>query len=179
MPQFCASRAARSPHAPTGLGVHADRPCAPSPTPRLSMRSATLPGGSITRPASAHPGRALRAGEDACTCGPYQHAGCLLWCGGSGDESAGPQWYSTFEGYTDDYPIRGWYPGRDLPNRAFHAAESNRVWVTDFAYVRTWAGWAYAVFIIDVFSRKIVAWHADEQGRHRGDHSAANGIVAT
>jgi len=48
----------------------------------------------------------------------------------------------------------------DLLNRTFCAAEPNRVWVTDFTYVRTWSGWVYVVFIIDVFSRKIVAWHA-------------------
>lgn len=48
----------------------------------------------------------------------------------------------------------------DLLNRQFRADEPNRVWVTDFTYVRTWAGWVYVVFIIDVFSRRIVAWHA-------------------
>ena len=29
----------------------------------------------------------------------------------------------------------------------------------DFTYVRTWAGFAYAAFIVDVFAQKIVAWH--------------------
>ncbi|WP_256933066.1 IS3 family transposase, partial [Rhodococcus sp. MH15] len=48
----------------------------------------------------------------------------------------------------------------DLLNRQFQAEEPNRVWVTDFTYVRTWAGWVYVMFIIDVFSRRIVAWHA-------------------
>ncbi|AMY20363.1 IS3 family transposase [Rhodococcus kroppenstedtii] len=48
----------------------------------------------------------------------------------------------------------------DLVNRHFRADEPNRVWVTDFTYVRTWAGWVYVVFIVDVFSRRIVAWHA-------------------
>ncbi|AWO82264.1 hypothetical protein DLJ61_00665 [Gordonia terrae] len=48
----------------------------------------------------------------------------------------------------------------DLVNRQFSAVEPNRVWVTDFTYCRTWAGWVYVVFIIDVFSRRIVAWHA-------------------
>ncbi|ATD69651.1 IS3 family transposase [Gordonia sp. 1D] len=48
----------------------------------------------------------------------------------------------------------------DLVNRQFSAAEPNRVWVTDFTYCRTWAGWVYVVFIIDVFSRRIVAWYA-------------------
>ena len=27
-------------------------------------------------------------------------------------------------------------------------------------YVRTWAGWVYVAFILDVFSQRIVAWHA-------------------
>jgi len=27
-------------------------------------------------------------------------------------------------------------------------------------YVRTWAGWVYVAFIVDVFSQRIVAWHA-------------------
>ena len=30
----------------------------------------------------------------------------------------------------------------------------------DFTYVRTWAGWAYVAFILDVYSQRIVAWHA-------------------
>ncbi|MBB2891558.1 transposase InsO family protein [Flexivirga oryzae] len=34
------------------------------------------------------------------------------------------------------------------------------MWVTDFTYVRTWAGWTYVAFIVDVFSQRIVAWHA-------------------
>jgi putative transposase len=36
----------------------------------------------------------------------------------------------------------------------------DRVWVTDFTYVRCWAGWVYVAFILDVFSQRIVAWHA-------------------
>ncbi len=30
----------------------------------------------------------------------------------------------------------------------------------DFTYVRTWAGFSYVAFIVDVFAQKIVAWHA-------------------
>ena len=48
----------------------------------------------------------------------------------------------------------------DLLNRDFTAAAPNRVWVTDFTYVRCWAGWVYVAFILDVFSQRIVAWHA-------------------
>jgi transposase InsO family protein len=47
-----------------------------------------------------------------------------------------------------------------LLNRDFTAPAPNRVWVTDFTYVRCWAGWVYVAFILDVFSQRIVAWHA-------------------
>lgn len=48
----------------------------------------------------------------------------------------------------------------DLLNRDFTATAPNRVWVTDFTYVRTWAGISYVAFIVDVYAHKIVAWHA-------------------
>ena len=47
---------------------------------------------------------------------------------------------------------------RDLVERDFTAGESNRLWVGDFTYVRSWEGVSYFAFIIDVFSRKIVGW---------------------
>ena len=48
----------------------------------------------------------------------------------------------------------------DLVNRAFTATAPNQLWVADFTYVRTWAGFTYVAFVIDVFSRKIVGWKA-------------------
>jgi putative transposase len=48
----------------------------------------------------------------------------------------------------------------DLLNRNFTAAAPNLVWVTDFTYVRTWNGFVYVAFIVDVFAQRIVAWHA-------------------
>ncbi len=48
----------------------------------------------------------------------------------------------------------------DLLNRDFTAAAPNRTWVTDFTYCRTWAGFVYVAFIVDVFAQRIVAWHA-------------------
>ena len=47
----------------------------------------------------------------------------------------------------------------DLLERDFTAPAPNRVWVTDFTYVRTWAGFVYVAFIVDVFAQRIVAWH--------------------
>jgi putative transposase len=46
----------------------------------------------------------------------------------------------------------------DLVDRQFSAPVPNRLWVADLTYVKTHAGWVYAAFIIDVFSRMIVGW---------------------
>jgi putative transposase len=48
----------------------------------------------------------------------------------------------------------------DLLNRDFTSPAPNRVWITDFTYCRTWAGFVYVAFIVDVFAQRIVAWHA-------------------
>ncbi len=48
----------------------------------------------------------------------------------------------------------------DLLNRDFTAPRPDPTWVMDFTYVRTWAGFVYVAFILDVFSQRIVAWHA-------------------
>ncbi|RJN31785.1 hypothetical protein D3250_06575 [Nesterenkonia natronophila] len=47
----------------------------------------------------------------------------------------------------------------DLLNRDFTADAPNRVWVADFTYVRTWAGWYYVAFIVDVFAQQIFGWN--------------------
>ncbi|MEC5181529.1 putative transposase [Arthrobacter sp. CG_A4] len=46
----------------------------------------------------------------------------------------------------------------DLLERRFTAKAPNRFWVADISYVRTFAGWVYAAFVIDVFSRRVVGW---------------------
>src|SRR4051794_5461497 len=46
----------------------------------------------------------------------------------------------------------------DLVCRDFTATAPNQLWVTDLTYVPTWAGVAYACFIVDAFSRMIVGW---------------------
>ncbi len=37
----------------------------------------------------------------------------------------------------------------DLVNRDFTPLTPNRLWVADFTYVSTWAGWVYVAFVID------------------------------
>jgi putative transposase len=46
----------------------------------------------------------------------------------------------------------------DLVQRKFVADAPNQLWVADLTYVRTHAGWVYAAFILDVFSRLVVGW---------------------
>ncbi len=47
---------------------------------------------------------------------------------------------------------------RDLVQRDFSAVCPNEKWVCDITYVRTWQGFCYLAFILDVFSRMIVGW---------------------
>lgn len=48
----------------------------------------------------------------------------------------------------------------DLLDRDFTSDRPDRVWVADFTYVRTWVGFTYVAFIVDVFAQRIVAWNA-------------------
>ena len=48
----------------------------------------------------------------------------------------------------------------DLLNRDFTAPKPNRSWAMDFTYVRTRAGWVYVALVVDVFSLRIIGWHA-------------------
>ena len=64
------------------------------------------------------------------------------------------------EGVRTTIPAKDGHRAGDLLDRNFTAAAANLVWVTDFTYVRTWAGFVYVAFIVDVFAQRIVAWHA-------------------
>jgi len=64
------------------------------------------------------------------------------------------------KGTATTIPAKDGIRAGDLLNRQFTAAEPNRVWVTDFTYVRTWAGFTYVAFSVDVFAQRVVAWHA-------------------
>lgn len=46
----------------------------------------------------------------------------------------------------------------DLVNREFTAQRPNQLWGADITYVATWSGFVYVVFVIDVFTRKLVGW---------------------
>jgi putative transposase len=46
----------------------------------------------------------------------------------------------------------------DRAHRDFTAPAPNRLWLVDFTYLDTAAGKAFAAFVLDVFSRRIVGW---------------------
>jgi transposase InsO family protein len=46
----------------------------------------------------------------------------------------------------------------DHVNRQFKAEHPNALWLADFTYVATWAGFVYVAFVIDAYARRIVGW---------------------
>jgi transposase InsO family protein len=74
-------------------------------------------------------------------------------------------------------------------NREFQAPRPNALWVSDFTYVATWAGFAYVAFVIDAYARRIVGWrvsrtaHASfvldalEQALHERRPAQGGGLV--
>lgn len=57
-------------------------------------------------------------------------------------------------------PARNGHRAGDLLDRDFTAPAPNTRWVADFTYCRTWAGFVYVAFVVDVFAQRIVGWHA-------------------
>jgi len=53
----------------------------------------------------------------------------------------------------------------DLVDRDFTASGPDQLWVADMTYVRTWSGWAYVAFVLDVYSRMIVGWQVADHMR--------------
>jgi putative transposase len=51
----------------------------------------------------------------------------------------------------------------DKVNREFRVSRPNALWVVDFTYVHTWAGFVYVAFVIDAFARRIVGWKVSAQ----------------
>jgi transposase InsO family protein len=78
---------------------------------------------------------------------------------------------------------------QDKVNREFKVTRPNALWVVDFTYVHTWAGFVYVAFVIDAFARRIVGWKVStsatagfvldalEQAIHARRPSAADGLI--
>jgi putative transposase len=82
----------------------------------------------------------------------------------------------------------------DLVKRGWHGpTQTDQLWVADFSYVWTLAGFCYVAFVVDVFSRRILGWRVSTskeaplvidafrqalQVRHRGEATwTATGLV--
>ena len=77
----------------------------------------------------------------------------------------------------------------DRVNRQFHAQRPNALWLSDFTYVATWAGYVYVAFVIDAFARRIVGWRVSrsmqagfvldalEQALHARRPAQGNGLI--
>lgn len=64
-------------------------------------------------------------------------------------------------GYKRHPGFKGGKTSHVAPNileRQFEVDEPNKVWVTDFTYVRTHEGWLYLTIVLDLFSRQIIGW---------------------
>ena len=53
----------------------------------------------------------------------------------------------------------------DLVERVFSATAPDHLWVADLTYVWTRAGFCYAAFVIDAFSRRILGWRVSSSLR--------------
>jgi transposase InsO family protein len=96
-----------------------------------------------------------RAGVDVARCRVER----LMRAMGLAGAVRGRAWVTT----TQSQPALG--RPRDLVDRAFQATRPNQLWVSDFTYVATWAGFVYAAFVIDVFARRIVGWRVSSSLR--------------
>ena len=48
-------------------------------------------------------------------------------------------------------------------NRQFAVAQPNRVWAGDITYVWTAEGWLYLAVVLDLYSRRVIAWGMDNR----------------
>jgi transposase InsO family protein len=58
----------------------------------------------------------------------------------------------------DDQQSQGPVPAGQGEPRIPCESRPNALWVVDFTYVHTWAGFVYVAFVIDAYARRIVGW---------------------
>lgn len=56
---------------------------------------------------------------------------------------------------------------RNILQQNFNPQEPNRVWASDITYVRTEKGFNYVCVVLDLFSRKVIAWRASNKADAR------------
>src|SRR5437879_11998767 len=56
-------------------------------------------------------------------------------------------------------------PADNVLDRCFEADRPDRKWAADITYIPTGEGWLYLAMVLDLCSRKVVGWAADDHLR--------------
>ena len=166
----CASRAARSPHGPTGLDAARPSGRRPHRHRRPGHRRGPGPGLDHRRRTAARrmTPEGLYGRRKMTTLVQRERLPEASAGASTGRCGARPDRDPRDKGIRTTIPAKDGKRAGDLLDRDFTAPAPNRTWVMDFTYVRTWAGFVYVAFILDVFAQKIVAWNCRHvQGRRR------------
>jgi len=76
--------------------------------------------------------------------------------GGAVDEDPWPARGPPREGEAHDGPDPAATRAQDRVKRNFCPLAPNKLWVADFTYVSTLAGWVYVAFVIDAYARRVL-----------------------
>src|SRR5271167_4656873 len=89
--------------------------------------------------------------------------------GGPADAEHGPSGGDPGQAFADDDQR----PGGPLSARpreptVLRLLAPDRLWLADFTYVATWAGFVHVAFVIDAYARRIVGWRASRTALRGG-----------
>ena len=74
---------------------------------------------------------------------------------GQSGRNQSPDWLQTSPGKYSGKPS---IAVDNTLDRQFDVTASDKVWVTDITYIKTYEGFAYLSVVIDLYSRRVVGW---------------------